>query len=129
MNENRIAERTRTFLKGRIEYSNGQVSMECLIRDLSESGARVAVSESVTLPDHFRLFLPKTNRWVNAQTRWRRGGLIGVSFDTESVESSAASEGDAKMRELETEVKRLRLLLEEIRNDPSRIQFLLDKAI
>lgn len=129
MNENRIAERTRTFLKGRIEYSNGQVSMECLIRDLSESGARVAVSESVTLPDHFRLFLPKTNRWVNAQTRWRRGGLIGVSFDTESVESSAASEGDTKMRELETEVKRLRLLLEEIRNDPSRIQFLLDKAI
>ena len=72
MNENRISERTRTFLKGRIEYSNGQVSMDCLIRDLSETGARVAVSDSVTLPDHFRLFIPKTNRWMNARTRWRR---------------------------------------------------------
>ncbi len=129
MNENRIAERTRTFLKGRIEYSNGQASMDCLIRDLSDAGARIAVSDSVTLPDHFRLFVPKTNRWLGAQIRWRRGGLIGVSFDAEVVEVASAAEGDVKMRELEAEVKRLRLLLEAIRNDPSRIQVLLDKAI
>ena len=126
MDENRIVERTRTFLKGRIEYNNGQASMECLIRDLSDSGARIAVSDSVTLPDHFRLFLPKTNRWVDTSTRWRRGGLIGVSFDPESADVSSAAEGDAKMRELEAEVKRLRLLLEEIRNDPSRIHVLLE---
>ncbi len=129
MNENRITERTRTFLKGRIEYGNGQASIECLIRDLSESGARIAVSESVTLPDHFRLFVPKTNRWISAQSRWRRGNLIGVSFDTEIAEVSSAADGEAKMRELEAEVKRLRLLLEDIRNDPTRIQVLLDKAI
>lgn len=129
MNENRIAERTRTFLKGRIEYNNGQASMECLIRDLSETGARVAVSDSVTLPDHFRLFIPKTNRWMNAQTRWRRGGLIGISFVTDTVEVPIAADGDTRTRELETEVRRLRLLLESIRNDPSRIQVLLDEAI
>lgn len=129
MNEHRISERTRTFLKGRIEYSNGQVSLDCLIRDLSEFGARIAVSDSVTLPDHFRLFVPKTNRWMDARTRWRRGGLIGVSFDPESAEVANVTEGDAKMRELEAEVKRLRLLLEEIRNDPTRIQVLLDKAV
>lgn len=129
MKEHRSAERTRTFLKGRIEYSNGQASMECLIRDLSEIGARIAVSDSVTLPDHFRLFVPKTNRWMDARTRWRRGGLIGVSFDPEGAELANAPEGDARTRELEIEVKRLRLLLEEIRNDPTRIQSLLDKAI
>ena len=129
MNEHRNAERTRTFLKGRIEYSNGQVSMECLIRDLSESGARVAVSESVTLPEQFRLFIPKTNRWMNARTRWRRGGVIGVLLDADAVEVPNAAGGDPKMRELEAEVRRLRLLLESIRNDPSRIQVLLDEAI
>ena len=95
----------------------------------SITGARIAVAESITLPDHFRLFVPKTNRWMDARTRWRRGGLIGVSFDFDSVEVTNLPESDAKMRELEAEVKRLRLLLEEIRNDPTRIQALLDKAI
>jgi hypothetical protein len=128
MSEHRIAERIRTFLRGRIEYNGGQSSLDCLVRDLSDTGAKLVVSESVTLPETFRLYIPKNDRWARVRTRWRRGDSIGVNFEAESATAPAAEDAP-RMRELEAEVVKLRRVLEELRRDPSKIHQLLDKAV
>ena len=41
MNDKRSSPRMRSFLKGRVLFNCGQTSLECLIRDLSSTGARL----------------------------------------------------------------------------------------
>ncbi|MBV9078187.1 MAG: PilZ domain-containing protein [Methylobacteriaceae bacterium] len=130
MSEQRSAERTRTFLRGRIEYNGGQSSFDCLVRDLSEHGARVVVSEAVTLPETFRLHIPKNDRSETVHVKWRRGESVGVSFEPVAAQAGAPHDEDKdRIRLLEAEIVRLRRVLEELRGDPSRIQILLDKAV
>ena len=127
----RNAQRSRTLLRGRIEFNDGTSSLDCLIRDLSETGARIDVSEAVTLPLAFRIFVPKHDRRYQATLRWHRNGQAGVEF-AGSQQAAAAPAGDEaermKVARLEAEVKRLRGILEAIRADPSRARLLLDNA-
>jgi hypothetical protein len=130
MSDNRYAQRSRTFLKAEIDLNGGLSTLGCIVKDLSETGARISVSEGIALPETFRIHLPKPDRWVQATVRWRRGEYIGVHFDGE--QPSAAHEQDKseadRIKQLEAENGRLRRMLEELRNDPSRIHQILDSA-
>ena len=81
MSDKRTSPRLRSFLKGRVVFNGGQNSLDCLIRDISATGARLELSASVTLPDRFDLYLPHRDETCRAHLQWRRGGHIGVAFD------------------------------------------------
>lgn len=85
MSDKRKEARQRTFLKGRIIFNNGASSMDCLVRDLSSIGARLALTETATLPDTFDLFIPQKERTYRANLRWRRADGIGVAFVDETA--------------------------------------------
>ncbi|MDO9440029.1 MAG: PilZ domain-containing protein, partial [Beijerinckiaceae bacterium] len=85
MSDKRKEARQRTFLKGRIIFNNGASSMDCLVRDLSSIGARLALTETATLPDLFDLFIPQKERTYRASLRWRRTDGIGVAFVDETA--------------------------------------------
>ena len=130
MSDNRYALRSRTFLKAEIDLNGGLSTLGCIVKDLSETGARILVSEGIALPETFRIHLPKPDRWVQATVRWRRGEYIGVHFDGEqplAAHDQDKSEAE-RIKQLEAENARLRRMLEELRNDPSRIHQILDSA-
>jgi hypothetical protein len=53
----------------------------CLISDISESGARIALENEQTLPDTFVLLLtPNGDARRHCHVIWRDGLLIGVQF-------------------------------------------------
>ncbi|WP_336486775.1 PilZ domain-containing protein [Methylobacterium nigriterrae] len=84
MSELRKEARQRVFLKGRIIFNNGASSMDCLVRDFSPSGARLALSETATLPEIFDLFVPQKDRTYRAMLRWRRSDGVGITFVDEA---------------------------------------------
>ncbi len=132
-NEKRGAHRSRTFLKADIDINGGLSSLGCIVKDLSETGARLVLSEGVVLPETFRLRLSKPDRWVHASVRWRRGEFVGVHFEAEPAVSAGGtveSHGsDAeRIRFLEGEVARLRRMLETLRADPTKLHQILDSA-
>ena len=132
MDEHRASPRKRTLLRGRIEYSNRQFSLDCLIRDLSETGARLSVSENVPLPAKFDLHIPGRSEAVPVELCWRIRGGAGVrilSGPTHEHPGAASPNAEARIRELEAEVGKLRQLVEQIREDPTRVSYLLDKAV
>ncbi|WP_204269718.1 hypothetical protein, partial [Klebsiella michiganensis] len=45
--------RQRVFLRGKILFNNGASSIDCLVRDISRVGARLALSETTSLPEVF----------------------------------------------------------------------------
>ena len=122
--------RKRTLLRGRIEYSNKQFSLDCLIRDLSETGARLSVSENVSLPAKFDI--PDRREPVPVELCWRIRDGAGVRILSGSENQhpvAALTVAEARVRELEAEVAKLRHLLEQIREDPIKVSYLLDRAV
>ena len=124
----------RTFLKGRILFNGGSSSMDCLIRDMSASGARLELSETATLPEVFDLYIQNKDTKFRSTMRWRRGGSIGVIFDdavakpapevAKPVPEPAAPDPSLSMlvrriAELEAENAALRSLLATMSRDPA----------
>ena len=87
--EHRNEVRQRVFLKGRIRFNNGSSTMDCLVRDFSPAGARIALSQTATLPEVFDLHIPQKDRTYRATLRWRREDGVGVTFAEESVRGTA----------------------------------------
>jgi hypothetical protein len=120
MNDKRSTPRLRSFLKGRVLFNGGQNSLECLIRDISPTGARLELSASITLPDRFDLYLPHRDETCKVQIQWRRGSQLGVAF--EQVERAPAAPPQpqdvaSRVRQLETEVELMRMLLAQMKSE------------
>jgi hypothetical protein len=123
MSEHRREARQRVFLKGRIVFNNGSSSFDCLIRDMSSSGARLVMSDATTLPGAFDLYIPQKDRTYRATLRWRREDGIGVTFEEPARAGAAPAAPDPaaadasvtmllkRVSELETENAALRRLL------------------
>ncbi len=77
--DNRSSQRRRTVLTGRVVFNNRSSVLDCTVRDLSETGARIsfAVSE---LPPEFELEIPNKGQRVQARLMWSRGATHGVMF-------------------------------------------------
>jgi hypothetical protein len=56
--------------------------MDCLIRDISPTGARLELSGAATIPDRFTLLVPQTGKTFEATIKWRRGDEVGVAFES-----------------------------------------------
>ncbi|GJE14931.1 MULTISPECIES: PilZ domain-containing protein [Methylobacterium] len=122
MSEHRREARQRVFLKGRIVFNNGSSSFDCLVRDMSATGARLVMSDATTLPEAFDLYIPQKDRTFRATLRWRREDGIGVTFADEQARATTAAPAPAatdasvsmllkRIGELETENAALRRLL------------------
>jgi hypothetical protein len=112
--------RTRTFLKGIVYYDNRRASIECTIRDLSDTGARIAFTTLVTVPDNVELHIPQKQLTLPAQVRRRDGYEIGVSFQNQrSDEPRRAIDGDMAERvtKLENELAAMKRLLKKLQTD------------
>ena len=79
----RGAIRTKTLLSGKAIVGDALFSADCIILDLSETGARVRVPPDARLgPPLYLLFL-RNGRVVEAAAAWRRGEEAGLVFTAE----------------------------------------------
>ncbi|KNY19358.1 PilZ domain-containing protein [Methylobacterium sp. ARG-1] len=118
MTDHRKETRQRVFLKGRIVFNNGSSSFDCLVRDLSVSGARLVLSDATTLPQVFDLYIPQKDRTYRSTLCWRREDGIGVTFSDSAGAGPASPDPAAtepalrqRIAELEAENAALRRLL------------------
>jgi hypothetical protein len=120
MHQTRSVARLRSFLRGRIRFNGGLRSLECLVRDISLTGARLELSEAITLPERFELYLPHQDITHNASIEWRRGDQLGVTFGDAARALSVSpnqQEIDARVQHLEAEIGLMRLLLTEMKSE------------
>jgi hypothetical protein len=78
--ERRISNRKRTLLAAKVVFADGASTVDCVIRDRSETGARIAVGSFATLPEDFRLVITGRGEALSAHMVWSPGDGIGVSF-------------------------------------------------
>jgi hypothetical protein len=112
--EPKVAIRQRTFLKGTVYYDNRRASIECVIRDLSDSGARLTFDHPSTVPDNIELFIQQKQQTLRARVRRREPNEIGIAFEIErSLEPRRATDAELQQRgeTLEAEIKALKRLV------------------
>jgi hypothetical protein len=78
--EHRINPRHRTLKGGKISYANETCVVDCVIRNLSLTGANVVVPMTVGIPSTFILVDAHGGTRHPAQIVWRKGDRIGVRF-------------------------------------------------
>jgi hypothetical protein len=119
MSERRRAARKKSFLRGVFYFNMRRSVADCLIRDISEEGARIIFSDTVSIPDIVELYIPQKEQTLRAHVQWRHGNELGVTFGDEPEAAAPTDPGDLAMRvaQLETEVAALRRMLKRLKTD------------
>ena len=78
--ESRAAPRKTVLMSGAIEFAGSTIN--CLIRNLSISGAALEVVSPPDIPERFDLvFRVDDGTHIPCRLIWRQGERIGVAFD------------------------------------------------
>ncbi len=85
--EQRTGQRQRTLKAGKIMFG-GWASIDCVVRNISDSGANLEVESSVGIPDRLELIISKDDLIISkdsvrrsCRVIWRQAQRIGVMFD------------------------------------------------
>jgi hypothetical protein len=78
--ENRDGQRRRTLLPGLIFVPQTQWTFECLIRNLSEAGAKIEIQAETPIPSSFMLIDIKNRVAYEAEMVRRRGRDVGLKL-------------------------------------------------
>ena len=103
-------------MAGTISFNKGLTTCECVIRNISEGGARLDVGSAVSLPSFFHLYIPMQQKQLYAELKWQSENEAGIQFcDQERAAGAMLERPDQgpsaawrrRVRELEEEVVRL----------------------
>jgi hypothetical protein len=112
MKELRQYRRAKSFLRGLIYDCRKRGAMDCMIRDLSEDGARIALSQTVALPEMIELDIPQRELRRRARVVWRRNDEVGLCFShadrIPDLATMTAEDITARIGMLEAEIVLLR---------------------
>lgn len=77
-----------TNLPGRILFNNRSSVLNCTVRDLSGTGARIYFADVSALPPEFELEIPSRGLRVRSRVAWSQGANHGAQF-LEEIKVSA----------------------------------------
>ncbi len=75
----RRARRQRALKNGEIVLHSG-ASIDCVVSNISDTGACLVVESQVDIADAFALFLEANQPARRCRVAWRKGNRIGVAF-------------------------------------------------
>lgn len=98
--EHRGASRRRVFLPGLIVHGNGAFTVECTIKNLSTSGARLAVNPDSHIPERFQLLNIRDGIAYDARIVRNELTQIAVTFDASNSLAKTARPEFHTLRQL-----------------------------
>jgi hypothetical protein len=84
MANTRIEPRHRVSKAGKIEFLEDAItaiSVTCVVRDLSLTGAAIDASVRFGIPERFTLVMPDDGLRLPCRVTWRREYRMGVAFE------------------------------------------------
>lgn len=76
-------------LKGAKIVLNNWGVVDCTLRNLSESGAKIVCQDQAAVPNEFRLMILTDNTIRDAHVIWRRDDMLGLKFTSEATRAPA----------------------------------------
>jgi hypothetical protein len=118
MKEQRQAPRQKSFLRGFVYFGSSPSAVDCLVRDMSDTGARLKFSGGFPAADIIDLHIPIKGQSFCAKVQWREADEIGIAF----VSSAASGNADPQDGELSGRVARLEAEIAALKQMIKRLQ-------
>jgi hypothetical protein len=77
--EKRLSPRRNTMIRATIAFDGGRMRVDCIIRNLSDGGAKLEVASVAAVPASFDLLVPR-HRPQHCRVMWRALRELGVRF-------------------------------------------------
>jgi uncharacterized protein YceH (UPF0502 family) len=121
MEDRRRVPRLKSLLRGRIYYNNRNSTADCLVRDISSHGARLAFADDLTIPDVVELYVPQREQYYRSHIVWRHGSEAGIAFSVPEQATEPNVPGDlaARVAKLEHEIELLKRMIRRLKTDVS----------
>jgi hypothetical protein len=118
MDERRTSRRQKSFLRGVVYFNKRRTEMACMVRDLSEDGARIVLSQTIPIPDVIELQIPQREEMVAARVQWRRADEIGLAFaKADAAASPRENQLIKRVAELEAEIAVLQRTIKRLKRE------------
>jgi hypothetical protein len=107
MHERRQTDRKKTFIGGLIVFNRRQATMDCVLRNMGERGAKVAFHNAAVVPDRFAVEVARMDRTFQARVVWRGQDELGIVFDDPHTTNVIPLDVAVRMQKLQAEKDRL----------------------
>ena len=81
MDERRTSIRRRSLKGARIVFNGGYSTLSCLIRNFSDTGAKLEFESVIGIPNQFSLHYADGSPPRQCVVRWKTGTTLGVEFE------------------------------------------------
>ncbi len=107
MIEQRQTLRQRVIYNGVVAFNERRSTIECVVRNFSDDGARIEFENPALLPDEIDLFIPKKNRAFRSKIVWANAGQAGLTFRSVSRNEPIGLDMARRLRRCESERREL----------------------
>jgi hypothetical protein len=107
MVERRQSTRARVIYGGVLAYNRRQSTIECVIRNFSEDGAKVEFDNPAVLPDVVDLLIAKKDRAFAARIAWHQANEAGLAFQSLEQDAPIPLDWARRLRACEAERREL----------------------
>lgn len=114
MFDRRTSPRERVIFGGVIGTDEKNSKVECIVRNISGSGANIELPSSERVPEKFSIAIPKTGRSFVAKLIWWRANRAGVEFESAGSNHQVPGSLDFEER-LRISEKKARALKQRVR--------------
>jgi hypothetical protein len=115
MQDRRHSVRDKVLLGGVAKIDENS-TMDCVVRNFSESGACVEFDASAKLPKEMNLTITRKGRSFIATMIWRQANRVGLAFRT-MITDAPADDLDARLRRSEKKKRQLQRRINELLGD------------
>jgi PilZ domain len=81
--QRRVAKRMRVLKSAKLILDDMR-AIDCAVRDISATGAKVLIGSSNNLPDTLKLYMVSDSTIRDIEIAWKRHDMIGVNFTSEA---------------------------------------------
>lgn len=119
ISERRKSLRQKALLRGKLYFNNRLNVIDCTIRDISDSGARLIFSEAVSIPEQLELYIPQREQTLFVTVVRRQGPEVGVSFaQVSNADNNTVSDRlDERLTQLEQDVAVIKRFLKKLKSE------------
>jgi hypothetical protein len=124
MAERRQASRQKSFLRGLVYLGNSPSAVSCLVRDMSDTGARLTFSTPIAATEMLELHIPVKGQTLRGKVKWREADEIGIAFISDAgigTQSTSDDELVVRVERLEGEIAALKQIVKRLQKTTASI--------
>jgi hypothetical protein len=118
MQDRRQSARDKVIYGGVAEVDESGVTRECVVRNISETGANLEFSNLVRFPkEKMSLTIARKGRSFLAKVVWWRDNFVGIAFSSDRPYELPVSNIEERLRESEKKKRQLQRRINELLGD------------